>query len=1151
MLNGSLSTSSISNDSIQKSNDNSNNYSKDHLNERNNFFGKIDGFFIENKGQINNDSVRFYSQNKGVWFLDNAVVFQIFDSNIKEIKFYKDDLNFRNKDYETKIQESKVRECIVLKLNFDGANKVFPKGQKILPHQSNFFYGNDSTKWHTKIVNYQEIIYENIYDNIDLKYFSTDKGLKYDFIIHRDGEVNDINLRYEGAEKLLIDSNNNIILKTQLGDFIDSNLLIYQNNGIGENIIKGNFKLKGLMTYGFNLISEYDSTRDLIIDPLIYSTFVGGSGYEYDWGFAIDSNANTYVSGPTGSNDFPNTTGVIKNKNVGGDIFVFKLNSNGSSLEYSTYIGGSNHENSKDIVIDSNNNIYITGATNSANFPVTINAFDSTYNGYEDVYVLKINSMGSLLIYSTFIGGSQNETGMGITIDTYGQAYITGLTESIEFPNTINEISILDYKEYDVFVLKLNLQGSSIIYSTVIGGSKADHGWEIIIDRIGNSYVSGTTESNNFPITKNSYDETFNGIIDAFIFKLNPNGSKLLYSTFLGGNDSDRGRGLAFDSNGNLCVCGTTYSSDFPITNGVYDNTYNGADDIFVLKLNQNGSSLLFSTFIGDDNRDNSPDIALGPNDNIFISGTAHSEDFPVTADADDILFNGSADAFVLELNPLGTKLLYSTFIGGSDIDASSNMALDSNNDVYITGLTYSKDFPISSNAFDKTQNGDQDIFVCKLNINSKWNNPSVMNFTLSESEIFRAETIYLYLNGFDKEDKESMLLPFFEYRDPNEHVWNKTYISTPLYNNSHWEVNFTPTKNAILGLYDFRVRFSDSDKLFSLWFYLNDTLLIMNNNNPLVLDFTLSKSEIFKTETIYLYSNGFDKEDEEQLLLPFFEYIDPDEQIWNTTFFSTPIYNKSQWKVNFTPSENAILGLYDFRVRFYDSDKLFSNWSYLYDALLVKNKNNSSNNGGVNPIDPTPSVTKNNQSQSLIFYSTIGLSIVIVIITSIFIAGTEIGKYGFLGAIIPLYSKKRKKKFDKNYGYKKGLVMGCILGNPGESYNSIKRVLQLNNGALAYYLKILERDGVIKSERDGMYKRFYPAMIKFTEDIFELSDLQKDIYKMIKQNLGITQKEISSQLDIAQQTINYHIQLMKNARIIRMEKEGTKTKCYVIEEIS
>jgi DNA-binding MarR family transcriptional regulator len=192
-----------------------------------------------------------------------------------------------------------------------------------------------------------------------------------------------------------------------------------------------------------------------------------------------------------------------------------------------------------------------------------------------------------------------------------------------------------------------------------------------------------------------------------------------------------------------------------------------------------------------------------------------------------------------------------------------------------------------------------------------------------------------------------------------------------------------------------------------------------------------------------------------------------------------------------------------------------------------------------------------NGLSQSFIVYSTVAVIVIILLIITTFIAGTEIGKYTFFGGIVPLYTKTRRKKLDKNYGYKKGLVLGYILGTPGESYNAIKRVLNLNNGVLAYYLRVLEREEAIKSERDGMYKRFYPTRGNITKEVLELTDVQKDIYKTIKEHLGITQKEISSLLGVTQSKVNYHVKMMVDARLLRMDREGKRTRCFILEEDS
>ncbi|MCK5561999.1 MAG: SBBP repeat-containing protein, partial [Thermoplasmata archaeon] len=302
---------------------------------------RLDGFFTENHGQVRNDSVRYYVQGKGVWFLDDGVVFEIRDA--QKVEGRESCSREPENLFYTKYQEFENPmpiESVILKLNFEGANKVTPEGRGLLSHKSNFFYGNESSKWCSNVPNFQEVIYQNLYDNIDLRYFNSNIGLKYDFIIHPGGDPNDIRMKYVGAQKLFIDSNNNLNIQTELGNIIDSELFIYQETLDIENNIEGNFKIIDSMSFGFEITSNFDVNKPLIIDPLLYSTFIGGSNDEYGYDIGIDSNGYIYVTGSTESTNFPNTTGANDTTHNGGvDVFVLKLNSIGSSLLYSTFIG--------------------------------------------------------------------------------------------------------------------------------------------------------------------------------------------------------------------------------------------------------------------------------------------------------------------------------------------------------------------------------------------------------------------------------------------------------------------------------------------------------------------------------------------------------------------------------------------------------------------------------------------------------------------------------------------------------------------------------------------------------------------------------------------------------------------------------------------
>ena len=399
---------------------------------------------------------------------------------------------------------------------------------------------------------------------------------------------------------------------------------------------------------------------------MVYSTYLGGSGFDYGRGIAVDTSGNAYVTGFTDSSDFPTTAGAYNRTYGGGnDVFITKLNPAGSALVYSTYLGGSvdylgfeGDDEGYGIAVDSSGNAYVTGSTKSLDFPTTGNAYDRTYNGdYDtfDVFVTKLNPDGSSLVYSTFLGSKSGDTGYGIAVDTSGSAYVTGDAGAYDFPTTAGAYD-RTYSSMDAFVAKFNPAGSSLVYSTFLGGSTWDVAYGIAVDTSGNAYVTGETRSYDFPTTAGAYNRTFGGgYFDAFVTKLNPVGSSLVYSTYLGGsggNGDDFGYGIAVDNSGNAYVTGETDSSDFPTTVSAYNRTYGGG---------------------------------------------------------------GLMDAFVTKLNPAGSALVYSTYLGGSDLDEGYGIAVDGSGNAYVTGETWSPEFPTTGSAFDRTKGGVIDAFVAKV----------------------------------------------------------------------------------------------------------------------------------------------------------------------------------------------------------------------------------------------------------------------------------------------------------------------------------------------------------------------------------------------------------------------------------------------------
>jgi hypothetical protein len=408
-------------------------------------------------------------------------------------------------------------------------------------------------------------------------------------------------------------------------------------------------------------------------------------------------------------------------------------------LSYSTYLGGSSIDVGRAIAVDSSGNAYIAGITSSGDFPVTPGAFQTTCSGCsggaQHVFVTKFNPTGSALVYSTYLGGTNNDSGLGIALDTLGDAYVTGYTLSTDFPTTPGAFQTAcagSCAYQDAFVTELNPTGSALVYSTYLGGTGADVGQGIAVDASGDAYVTGDTLSSDFPATPGAFQTTCGGgpgnctIGDGFVAKLTSDGSGLVYSTYLGGSSVDQALGIAVDASGNAYVTGGTSSSDFPTTPGAFETTCPAQDSCtpgagFVTKLNSPGSALVYSTYLGGSHGGAGFGIVVDNSGDAYVTGTTDSTDFPVTPGASQTTFGGGeTDAFVTKMNSSGSGLVYSTFLGGSGIDQGFGVALDSSDNSYVTGSTYSSDFPTTPGAFQTTCGGcsgtTADAFVTELN---------------------------------------------------------------------------------------------------------------------------------------------------------------------------------------------------------------------------------------------------------------------------------------------------------------------------------------------------------------------------------------------------------------------------------------------------
>ena len=581
----------------------------------------------------------------------------------------------------------------------------------------NYFLGNDSKRWASHVGLYQEALVKNVYSGIDARYYYDGSSIRYDYIVHSGGNASEIKLNVQGSKAVSVNTDGELVFNTRFGDVKQTKLFAYQENNGSKQQIACQFEKKD-ETISFTL-GSYDHSKPLVIDPLIWSTFIGENGSEYNSrsSLILDGSNNAYVVGYTNSTNYPTTIGAYDQGHNGSyDVFVSKFSSDGASLVWSTFVGGNSNDLSSALTWDGNA-VYVTGYTASANYPTTIGAYDQSHNGSYDVFVSKLTSDGSTLAWSTFIGGSSLDAGNSLVVDGSGNVYVAGYTTSANYPTTTGAYDQSHGGSNEVLVTKLNSNGSSLIWSTFVGGTNSDVCRSLAVDGSGNVYITGGTTSPDYPTTAGAYDQVYGGgaTDDVLVTKINSDGASLAWSTYIGGSNPDYGNSLTLDGSGNVYVAGYTQSSGYPTTTGAYDQSYNGGYDILVTKLNSNGASLAWSTFIGGSNTEYGNSLALDGSGNVYVAGETFSTDYPTTAGAYDQSHNGGSDIFVSKLTSDGVSLVGSTFIGGSANEYGNSLALGSSSMVYVTGYTGSPDYPTTTGAYDQGHNGGTDILISKL----------------------------------------------------------------------------------------------------------------------------------------------------------------------------------------------------------------------------------------------------------------------------------------------------------------------------------------------------------------------------------------------------------------------------------------------------
>ena len=651
------------------------------------------------------------------------------------------------------------KSASVVRMELAGANKAsafIPV--EVLPGRSNYFIGNDPAKWRTGVPQYRKVLESNVYPGVDLVYYGTAGKLEYDFDVAPGADPSAIQLAFRGASDPRIDERGELIVHAAGGEVRLRRPIAYQEFSGSRQPVSVGYTLNG-QNVAFQ-VAEYDPRRPLVIDPiLIYSTYLGGSNIDAANGIAVAPDDTAFIAGSTFSSDFPTAHPLQANDGGGPDFpqdaFVAKIKSDGSALAYSTYLGGENQDAANGIAVDSIGDAYVIGFTLSPHFPVLPGSFETLCGGdgqcgakftqgliVSNAFVTKLDPAGAKILYSTFYGQFQNVKGQAIAVDSNRNAYITGSTTAnfatfATFPITPsafqpNFASTSGGNSTNAFVAVLNANGTSALYSSYLGGEVTDVGYGIAVDGSANASVTGLTYSTQFPVTPGALQSTYGGEGDAFVAKVSTTlsgAASLAYSTYLGGTGLDQGNAIAIDAAGDAFVTGLTSSATLGFGTSGVQPVYAGQGDAFVTELTPNGA-LTYFTYLGGTHADEGDGIAVDSTGNVYVTGTTASTDFPTAGAVFQPAYGGgNTDSFVAKIGPGGAPLVYSSYLGGTNAELATAIAVDTAGSAYVTGQTCSQDFPLA-NPLQAVPGGNCDAYIAKVSILEGFSlNPSGLVF--------------------------------------------------------------------------------------------------------------------------------------------------------------------------------------------------------------------------------------------------------------------------------------------------------------------------------------------------------------------------------------------------------------------------------------
>ena len=635
-----------------------------------------------------------------------------------------------------------VSKTVQLALTGAAANPVVT-GEELQPGKVNYFLGNDRTKWHTNVPIYARVRYHDVYPGIDLVYYGNHREMEYDFEVRPGSDPGKIRFEVQGASGITLDQQGDLVLTIGRQELHLASPFVYQFANGQKVAVGGTYVITDSNHFAFQ-VPQYDASKSLVVDPaLVYATYTGGSGFDQTTGLAVDSTGNVYLEGYTSSVDFPLAAlGSLASNAY--HAFVTKLDSTGSNLVYSDYVGGNTGDYGAALALDSANEVYLTGSTASSDFPA-VNAFQSEQPGPYTGFLTKISADGSSILYSTYLGGNAFDQPTSIGIDGSGEPEVAGFTMSQNFPvsNAYQATALANqggiFGTYG-FLTKFSADGASLVYSTYVEGSSnqtqpcgSDSCWPapynainaMTVDSSGNAYVGGTTNTYDFPVTNGAYQTTNSTQQDppiGFVSKFDASGT-LDYSTYFygSGGNSVGISAIAVDGSGSAYISGATESDGtFPITTttlcdpGSYGSSCGYA---FVTKFDPTASTLVYSTFLGPNNYAIPQALTVDASGDAYVLASTSSAQYQTNLAIEN--YSNASDLLLVEIDPSASSQLFSTYLGGSGNDSPGGLMLDASNNIYVAGYTDSTDFPVTQGAFQGVSAGETDAFVMKISNSS------------------------------------------------------------------------------------------------------------------------------------------------------------------------------------------------------------------------------------------------------------------------------------------------------------------------------------------------------------------------------------------------------------------------------------------------